>query len=79
MTDKMREEFEAWITNDWSEKAAKRGPDGQYIMMHACSAWRGWQAAWKAATAPPPAHPKSGILMALERYLLRRQIPVKLG
>lgn len=54
--DKMREDFEGWVTDSGSHpRASTRGDNGDYLLMSTFRAWEVWQASRNAIviTAPP--------------------------
>ena len=53
--DKMREDFEAWASDNGSHpRAVHRGANGGYQLMSTHAAWEAWQASRKALVVTVP-------------------------
>ncbi|WP_434676203.1 hypothetical protein [Pseudomonas sp. D3-10] len=54
MTDKMREEFEAWVISKWPETDLGQFNDGEYCGFTLAHCWSAWQASREALVIELP-------------------------
>ncbi|MBV4553077.1 hypothetical protein HU742_018185 [Pseudomonas sp. SWRI102] len=55
MTDKMRDEFEAWVISKWPETDLGQFNDGEYCGFTLAHCWSAWQASREALVIELPA------------------------